>query len=906
MNKKILLLLILLSLATLNYLKTYRQNSPYKLDSFIYQHIFWQLNGNAYQQAKEKVFENKRVVTDETVREIVGNESVYKNLYDLFPKRPLYPAAAFIINFITGNPTLAFALPPFVAYLGFITVFYFICPPGSLFLAFYNPLVLSSASFMPDTIAAFFWLLNLVFILKYFKSGKKLWLFLFIIFDVLSLFVREQSLLMLPFSLILLFSFRFSYKNKLLLKRSLNIALFAAFVTIVYHILLYLFSQKTFVDTILYLQSGYGLREQQYSLAQTLQFYFVSLIKSHIVFLQVLITYPWRLLFFLLALLGVRIAISDSKNRLVNYVMFTSGAASYLAIFAYPAPNPRYFFALVASIIYFAVYFVASLRSKGNFKPIYMVIAVLLAGAVMIFSSLFKSDQIKLEKLLRGVDIAKFQSNKNQDQTAVLRLAAFYQWNKEDPLFTSPDFDTEAFKNSIDYLINEQDILLKFINKTDHVYPIDFLTAMAEAAKAQEIFMNRPTSENGKTLLEKQLEAAHLYKKEARDLIRPISEAKFYSPILYNITTNKDVAISDLKLIAENGDKLIKEIENRKSCLEGSDNCERPSLEFKTPKIKKFLDPNLPLLSKDFVYYDEEKVDIKGPYVANTLCFGYGKNLSYPTHYFYLKNLEEGFDYIKPIADIRLATDMYFEQITQDTNLYYKKKLWGKGIPYAVVDSTIPYKCPYLGYLSEVLALDEFLKKHKPILEKLESDTKFVEEVKKTEAEFFERKYPSYEEAIQLAQIYGYLYNSSQAPTDFKDELLERKLKIERRLLSFDGLLNYLTRFVRSTRMYEEVELKAGSDHAKEILYPEFAQNTVYPLRSYYSIMFLPFSSSVWRLDEKPQYAEKKIIKGLVGFDSVVVNYQLALEHYSPEEIKRWLIPRWDLLSDCAFKDICD
>lgn len=916
MNKKILLLLILLLLASLNYLKTSKQNSPYKLDSFIYEQIFWQLKGDSYQLAKEKVFSDKKILFDETVKKIIGNEIVYKNVYSLFLKRPFYPTTAYILNFFTHEQTLAFALPPFAAYLGIITVFYFLCLKvlnpapaalSSLFLTFYNPLVISSASFMSDTLGTFFWMVNLILILQYLKNGKRKFLALFLICEVLALTVREQNLLMLPLSLILVLTFRFLFKNKLLLKRSVNIALPLVIILVIYHLVIYVFSHRTFVDAILYLQSGYLPIQENSSLTQFLEFYLHSLFTSHVVFAQVLAKYPWRLLFLVMAALGVKRTISDRKNSLINSVMFASGIASYLAIYAFPVPNPRYFFPLVASIIYFAVYFVTNLRSKGNLKPFYIIIAVLFISAAMIFPSIFKSDQEKLEKLLTGVDISRFGS---KSDIKTLRLAAFYQWNKEDPLFTSADFDVEAFKKSVNYLVEEQDILLKFINKTDHAYPTNFLSKMADAAEAHQNFMTNPSDKNAQILNDLQLEAAHLYKKEAINLQKPVSEAKFYSPILLNTTTNKDVTIKDLKTIAKNGNELSGEIERRKACLQGTGTCTRPANQFKKPAIRDFPDPDIKLLPKDLVYFEENKEGILGPFGSRSLCYGYGENLSQPTNYFYLKESPDGFLNIKPITVIKLATNMYFEKITPQTNLYYKKKLLESDMPYAGGGSTLPYKCPYFGFLSEVTTLHTYLTDNKPILNGFTQTDKFMTRAIKAESSFFSRKYPSYEEAQQLADIYAYIYKMSQnnnsIGNDSREELLKRKLKIERKLLNFGSVLNYLTRYIRGTRISLEVEVKGNSDHTQTSLYPEFSSNLIYPIRSYYGLTYLPFSRSLWRLDQTPQYVEKKIIKGLIGFDSVIIDYQTARERYSEEEIKRWLVPRWDVISDCAFRNICN
>lgn len=929
-------ILLLVLVVCFNYFKVYNQGGHYKLDSFIYKQIYFQIGGLPFSEAKEKVFADKKIVfSDEATRQIIENPPVYQKLYSMFPKRPFYPMVAYAVNLVTRNETFAFAAIPFVGYLGFVLSFYFLCLQifgkkwafgASVMAAFYNPLILSAATFMPDTVAAFFWMFLVISAFKYVKEGANKWLILFAIFEVAGLTVREQSLLVLPFSLTIALILPNVSRGKTFFKRSKKIFLLAVFFVLVYHLVLLVFKQKTFFDTILYLQNGYGLHEQAFSLSSTIRFYLSSLLEAHIVFGQVLLTYPLRLIILILAIFGIKRAVSDKKNIVINTVMFASGFASYLAIFAYPVPNPRYFFPLAASVVYFAVNLLSKLSKSNKLIKLirlrYLVLAVLIAVIGTIVVARSKTD---FGELLKGVDIETLESGgvryslkggilspKGNDD--VLRLAAFYQWNKEDPLFDSPGFDVGAFRKSVDLLVNEQNILLSFIKKSDHVYPVDFLGAMADAAQANQNFMKNPSDWSAQVLWDKQFRAAEFYQQEALNLIRSVEAAKFYSPILMNITTNKNVALSDLKMIVKNGEELKREIEKRKACFGGKGKCLRPAFLFaQVNELKKFSDPDLNLLEKSLVYWDGRGVEaVGGPYGVNTPCYGWGKNFTYPTRYFYLNRLEEGGrEGIAPILEVRLADDMYFEKVTDNTNLYYKKKLLQRNIPYAVFSATATYRCPDLSYLPEASTVGQFLAKSGPILGEFAGQNG-LEEAKIAESNFFSRKYPSYEELKQLGKIYAYVYRIAQSKdsslelASLKEELLRRKLEIEREFLDMPGFFNYVTWFINVTRHYEEIELKAGSAQAQNVLYPEFSQNIVYPLRSYYSVMYMPFSKSVWRRPETLQYAEKILLKGLVGFDNVLLNYKTALSRYSADEIRSWLITRNDLLDDCDLRNICN
>ena len=86
----------------------------------------------------------------------------------------------------------------------------------------------------------------------------------------------------------------------------------------------------------------------------------------------------------------------------------------------------------------------------------------------------------------------------------VLRFVAFYQWDREDPLFYSPDLDTQNLKSVTERMSVEQEKLLSIVKETIHVYPTDFLNAFSDVSSFTKKFLQNPSINDAKILIEKQ------------------------------------------------------------------------------------------------------------------------------------------------------------------------------------------------------------------------------------------------------------------------------------------------------------------------------------------------------------------------------------------------------------------
>lgn len=489
-----------------------------------------------------------------------------------------------------------------------------------------------------------------------------------------------------------------------------------------------------------------------------------------------------------------------------------------------------------------------------------------------------------------------------------LRLAAFYQWNKEDPLFASYDFDFTKFRKSVVEFDIEQRKTHNLFSERDSVYPLKFLLAFSSTAELNEQFMNNPSYENADKLLQSIKKTSYLYTTEAKNLRKKIESDHYLEAVLIRKATDKNIILSDLDKIIDNGERLMGEAIMRERCLKGDRMCYRPSSNYAKPqnlKEKTQIPPQF--VSAELIYkiYGDKKPLAQGPYIASSPCHAESQIVSKPEYFYLIYSNAGEFSYTVPRVSVELADNMYFELIPENTRLLYKQKLLEAGAQYSFSFSSGPYKCPYLGYFAQVLTVNKFFANNKPIIKGIvakmnldEDGRKVVEEAFMAEKVFFESEYPSYDNLLNLAEYYGYLYrigiSSKFLMQATKDELLRRKINIERNLLGSDDLIDFLTFFVRDQRKLLEYELKNNVVYAKDILLsPSFSGITLHMFRSYYGGLYFNHSASVWRIKDNLQYFnDNVIVRDPVSLHSHNLDYLTAREKYSDQEISGWIIPR--------------
>lgn len=535
-----------------------------------------------------------------------------------------------------------------------------------------------------------------------------------------------------------------------------------------------------------------------------------------------------------------------------------------------------------------------------------IIVAVLLIIIAVIVFLILRgtSERVKLTNLLSGVYVEKIRmegkdySIKNgrlqediDEKTAlkIMRLAAFYQWNKEDPLFDSPDFNPEDLIRTIGIIEEEETKLQNILGRKESIYPINFLKNLAEVSKKNREFLNDPSDAMTQDLIGKQKETASLYKKEAQDLLNIIPSSTLDSGgISFNVRITGKVITEDFKKIVKNAESLAEEIKKRELCYLGQGICIRPMHSFMLP-VEKQSTPETPLFLEHKLIYPHPEADIRGPYRALSPCFGWGETFSHPEHYFYIAHnskipTKPDLSYVR----VELATDAFYRKVTKG-----HPGLGNVDADHIYVPSNLGYLCSYAGYIAEIGQISLFLSKYKPIFEAFEtapSNIKsFFAKALAFETKFFNESYQSYKDLSTLSAYYAYAYKilseNSNAPWinnyGKKEEFLKRYLEIDRKLGTISpSILRLLLLTIGTTENYELIDEVSSR-----------AWEYVYTFKNYYGISYLPFSRSVWRSQDQLQYLEKKYIKGALGINGGYLNYNEAVKHYTSEEIEKFYVP---------------
>ncbi len=544
-----------------------------------------------------------------------------------------------------------------------------------------------------------------------------------------------------------------------------------------------------------------------------------------------------------------------------------------------------------------------------------VLISILILFLVLLgFVGWFLLNQNQFEKSLRGISVDVFLDDKkyeirngelttdSQDKEKVLRLAAFYAINYEDPLFTFPEFNVDEFEKSINELKSSEAELLSVLGiEEKNLFPHEFLSALINASRKNQQFLERPSYENAVELINLQYEAAKNYEAESQKVLNVIRENPGPAAILLGVRADNKTAVSDFIKLINNSKTLNEEVKRREGCLNGRGECIRTVFNIEKPEgFGRRLSSQIDVLEKELIYYPlEDNSNIRGPYISSSPCYGWGDSYSYPPHLFYLKKGHDNTG--ETYSDIQLATDIYFRQVPQISSFTTDQVLRNQGIEYIKIDSTTLYLCYYHGYLSEILTVDSFLHEKLPFIDESkfkESDRDFVSEIKKFETSFFTNEFPSYENAKLLSEYYLYLYKllleDENADESFKKELLERYLYLDRKLVNINEIVRYGKLLIDGLLVVERTS---------ERIEPTASERLMFPGRTFYGLLYFPFSKSVYRLDESLDYFQKIHLKGIIGLGKVFLNYKEAIKEYDISTIQSWMSAR-DEISESLLQEI--
>jgi len=487
------------------------------------------------------------------------------------------------------------------------------------------------------------------------------------------------------------------------------------------------------------------------------------------------------------------------------------------------------------------------------------------------------------------------------DSVKILRLAAFYQWNKEDPLYYSPDINPTQFNLAVEKVDKAQKELLSALKMEDRVYPTEFLYSFGKTASLTHEFMKNPSQTSAEIMLSMQLQTVDKYDNEVNrmlSILRSIRKnnkkiSNYNSTVLFNVSLTPDTVISNFESLNENSIAMQKEIHERKMCYEGKGICKRPSQFFRKPqneftgiplKKSKFLDSKMVFATAE----DFEPNQIKGIFRAKTPCYGWGENFSSPEDYYYLREFEN-------MLTVRPATEIYFRKLLPIPDVSARRKMFMDHIPYAFEDSSILYMCSNHDHLVQISEMYYFLNNSDPILsqegiiDNSTLDPLFAQKAEEYEKKIFEADHLSYDELSVLADYYVYIYkhivsqdSNSAENIKLKDELLKRKLMIQNKLGLFYKILNF------SALAIEETEELGYKNHPKE-----YVEIIMYYYRNFYGVMYMPFSPAIYRNDEPPVYLDRRYVEDAIGLDGIRMSYSQAKTKYSAREIQRFLdIPK--------------
>lgn len=362
-------LIILLLIASLEFGLLLRHKSPYVSDSYFYQHMFYELQGDSFNEAQTKILNKlKTKQLSDVEKNIFFNPDKYEYSLSQFLRRPLYPFTAYILNIFLQNEYLAFIIPVFASYLSCIALTYLLFRfrfdrfwstlGTALFLRFY-PFLDWSTYFMTDTIGAFFWLLQLYLVLLYVKKPRGLVMTGYLLALIISIFNREQSMLMV-LTLFLLFGFRRLYVQ------SIVRAITKLFVpTLVFTVALLVVNSVLKLPSLYvswtYLQSNFGYFPLEYTWQETARFLFDALIQLHTVLVLELIRHRWWFIITLLGIGGVyKLFMREKKPRLIDTLMLASSVAAYVGLIIVPFLTYRHFYPTIIGVIYFSLYMTQS------------------------------------------------------------------------------------------------------------------------------------------------------------------------------------------------------------------------------------------------------------------------------------------------------------------------------------------------------------------------------------------------------------------------------------------------------------------------------------------------------------------------------------------------------------------
>ena len=470
-------------------------------------------------------------------------------------------------------------------------------------------------------------------------------------------------------------------------------------------------------------------------------------------------------------------------------------------------------------------------------------------------------------------------------------LKNFHRVTQHDPLFYSPltdeGFDMKKYRK-LEERIFSGTYLYEYFREQDlqmNLIPHDYLESLKDNILATDRFLKSPSIPKAEDLLYSYEHVVEQYLKNINDLgiilnmIIQNNTGDIMTCTDFGRVIHLETVINDLKLIAQNGGALQKEIKKRWRILKGEEKFFFPDPvlpdldDMQGIPRKKFLSraKAYDILWEYFLqewesinhepYFSKETlmgVEIKGPYAINIDC-----SLESPEHLVYAYFSQESFPLMYPnhfLADgITYICDDYPE-CTPDNLLAVCS------CPYIEKDKVNWYLIDYMKtQLEEEPLYGSGERKISRNFDAIVSQGRFLEE------EFLE--YPSQQTLSFLGKNYETLYlemeKSGKIPKAFRNkreriwkyyQLIQSKISFIPHVFDkydFDldeRTATHLLEPLSYADQFPLVQIESENDQMNFDFALLWELTMLVLEESHYSLFYMPWAKSVWRIDEKLQY----------------------------------------------------
>lgn len=429
---------------------------------------------------------------------------------------------------------------------------------------------------------------------------------------------------------------------------------------------------------------------------------------------------------------------------------------------------------------------------------------------------------------------------------------------RDDPLFYSPEVDTQALaesiaklneseqtvRNTIDRRVldgtlqnsdQELPVLKKIIEQG--FMPISYLNSLPNAIAQTDYFLSSASIGTAFKMSFAVLRAADTYELEAAKTLALAKEAAAtiqpYTLRMLGSETSSAQQLSDLERIVMNGTELKKEARERLWCL-FTFSCDKLTEHQKQSDIKNEVPPKEEhqLLPDNIASLELPDLPRFGPYYVKNNCLQY----AYAPLYLFTDD--------EKLFLVKDATDNYYYHLDDvlpvegDAMPNYLQKLYDAGLTYDVQREGADYRCTDLTYWGEISTIYYFNTKS---------------------------NHPDITSSEDLYEL-----EKELRTTDQTDETVRNLRILENKLVGLPTMLHMVIYYLD----YNNILAKDYQPNISPLYF--------LIIRSDYSLLFQTFSRSVWRLEVSPQYVIEHNLTPAPEFTT----YTALKDDFSLDEIR--------------------